>query len=54
MSAAILEVRSLAAGYGKKQIVHGIDLRSAAAKSCWCWAITAPVRPHSCAPSSAC
>jgi branched-chain amino acid transport system ATP-binding protein len=26
MSAAILEVRSLAAGYGKKQIVNGIDL----------------------------
>ena len=26
MSAAILEVRSLAAGYGKKRIVHGIDL----------------------------
>ena len=26
MSATILEVRSLAAGYGKKQIVHGIDL----------------------------
>ncbi len=26
MSAAILEVRGLAAGYGKKQIVHGIDL----------------------------
>ena len=26
MSATILEARSLAAGYGKKQIVHGIDL----------------------------
>src|SRR5437764_14464353 len=26
MSATILEVRSLAAGYGKKQIVYGIDL----------------------------
>jgi branched-chain amino acid transport system ATP-binding protein len=26
MSAAILEVHNLAAGYGKKQIVHGIDL----------------------------
>ena len=26
MSAAILEVRNLAAGYGKKQIVNGIDL----------------------------
>src|SRR5947208_1881816 len=26
MSTAILQVRSLAAGYGKKQIVHGIDL----------------------------
>ena len=26
MNTAILQVRSLAAGYGKKQIVHGIDL----------------------------
>ena len=26
MSAAILETRGLAAGYGKKQIVHDIDL----------------------------